>query len=380
MTDVPEMTDLYRRLFDQLSEKFGGSVNEANADAIAYVAAELYHDEFEPRLWEEKSAHDVLDALGVPRAGVFSPYTLSERLLALQRRVGPTESVRRGHELLTRLGVAAEDEDGSELTLRQRVDRFRSAAPLAAVVADAPPISGNGAGGLPQAEPEAEPEVEAEPAAEAEPADEDGAEAETAEPEAETEEAEEGGGGGAVDVVDVAVDPGAAPLVEAVRALEEAARMEAEMPAAAAPAVDVSGLSETLAELKGEVSALRTLVESLATDLRERLEAVHEEVLTLTGRLDPAGEVVILPQALEETADLPPVVLPTEEPAVDDPKRRRRRLALVLLLVFVALVLAGLVVVTVLFGWDAVRDEMSEAVSAPAPGRFARPSPEGAMP
>lgn len=379
MTDVPEMTDLYRRLFDQLSEKFGGSVNEANADAIAYVAAELYHDEFEPRLWEEKSAHDVLDALGVPRAGVFSPYTLSERLLALQRRVGPTESVRRGHELLTRLGVAAEDEDGSELTLRQRVDRFRSAAPLAAVVADAPPISGNGAGGLP----EAEPEVEAEPAAEAEPADEDGAEAETAEPEAETEEAdeaEEGGGGGAVDVVDVAVDPGAAPLVEAVRALEEAARMEAEMPAAAAPAVDVSGLSETLAELKGEVSALRTLVESLATDLRERLEAVHEEVLTLTGRLDPAGEVVILPQALEETADLPPVVLPTEEPAVDDPKRRRRRLALVLLLVFVALVLAGLVVVTVLFGWDAVRDEMSEAVSAPAPGRFARPSPEGAMP
>ncbi|MFP5319441.1 MAG: hypothetical protein ACLGI2_14255, partial [Acidimicrobiia bacterium] len=146
MTQVPDMAELYRRLFDQLSTKFGGAIDEANADAIAYVAAELYHREFEPHLWDEKSAHEVLDALGAPRAGVFAPYSLRERLLALQRRIGTPEAVRRGHELLNSLGVPSEDEDGAELTLRQRIDRLRSAEPLVAVVAAAPPPSGNGAG------------------------------------------------------------------------------------------------------------------------------------------------------------------------------------------------------------------------------------------
>ncbi|HEX6595921.1 MAG TPA: hypothetical protein VF045_03235 [Acidimicrobiales bacterium] len=373
MTDTPEMTDLYRRLFDQLSTKFGGSVNEANADAIAYVAAELYHDEFEPRLWEEKSAHDVLDALGVPRAGVFAPYTLSERLLALQRRVGPSESAKRAHDLLDGLGVPKEDEDGRELTLRQRIDRFRSAAPLAAVVADAPPISGNGAGhkGEPDPAPERNPAADGQ-------SDDAGDDGQSENNPGEADDKGEAEGGSGVDVVDVADSPGAAPLVEAVRALEEAARVEAESPHNSGPTVDVAQLSETLSELKDEVAALRTLVESLATDMRERLEAVHEEVLVLTGKLEPTDKVVVLPQALEQTADIPPVLASPDEPAPDESKRRRRRVWLVVLLVVVALLLAGVIVLTVVFGWDTLRDEISGLVAVPVPAGLV--SPQGATP
>lgn len=385
MTDVPEMTDLYRRLFNQLSAKFGGSVNEANADAIAYVAAELYHGEFEPHLWEEKSAHDVLDALGAPRAGVFAPLPLSDRLLALQKRLGTSESVRRGHELLTTLGVPSEDEDGTELTLRQRIDRFRSAEPLVAVAAAAPPLSGNGALKPAAGGGEGSGDGDGDGGGDGD-GDGDG-----------------DGRGGAIDV-DVAEAPGAAPLVEAVRALEEAARVEAEMTPMGGPAVDVAGLSENIAGLKEEISALRTLVESLATDLRERLEAVHEEVLTLTGKLEPTGGApVILPAALEHTADLPPVPVPPTDPASGEPggaagpvdaveddsarRRPRRRLLLVVLLVFLGLVIAGLIVVTVVYGWDAVRDEMTGLVPAPGPGEVLRvlstaspASPEGVVP
>ena len=352
------MTDLYRRLFDQLSDKFGGTITESNADAIAYVASELYHGEFEPHLWEEKSAHDVLDALGAPRAGVFAPYSLSERLLALQRRVGTSETVRRGHELLSSLGVAGEDEDGTELTLRQRIDRFRTAQPLVAVAAAAPPPSGNGA-------------VTVHGGGDDEEGDEDG----------DGEGGKEGGGkddGGGVDMVEVAEDTGAAPLVEAMRALEEAARVEAEMAPAGGTPVDMAGLTETLSGLQDEVAALRTLVESLATDLRERLESVHEEILVLTGRLEPTGSVVVVPEALEQTADdLPPVAVPLpaaeaegegEEAAEDARKRPRRRVLLVVLLVLVGLLIAGLIVITVVFGWDTVRDEVSGFISAPAPG------------
>ena len=345
---VPEMTDLYRRMFDQLTDKFGGTITESNADAIAYVASELYHGEFEPRLWEEKSAHDMLDALGAPRAGVFAPFSLGERLLALQRRVGTSETVRRGHELLSSLDVPTEDEEGAELTLRQRIDRFRAAQPLVAVAAATPPPSGNGAVTM---------------AEQSEPGDDE----------------ERDSRAGAVDVVEVAEDTGAAPLVEAVRALEEAARVEAEMAPAGGPPMDLAGLAETLSGLQDEVAAVRTLVESLATDLRERLEAVHEEILVLTGRLEPSNQVVVLPQALEQTADLPPVMTAADaadaaadadaaaEAADDARKRPRRRVLLVVLLVIVGLLIAGLIVVTVVYGWDAVRDEISGFISASAP-------------
>ena len=74
------MSDLYRRLLEELTTTFGGKLDENNADAIAYAAAALYHRDFEPRLWQEKSAHDLLDLFGVPRAGVFAPYSLAHSL------------------------------------------------------------------------------------------------------------------------------------------------------------------------------------------------------------------------------------------------------------------------------------------------------------
>jgi hypothetical protein len=179
--------------------------------------------------------------------------------------------------------------------------------------------------------------------------------------------------GGAVDILDVDEDPGAAPLVEAVRALEEAARVEAESaPFSGPPAVDVAGLSEALAGLQSEVAALRMLVESLATDLRERLEAVHEEVLVLTGQLEPVGGRAPSAPApvVDETAILPPVeAVPVDEDDGDgdgdgEGRRAGRRILLVVLLLLVALLVAGLIVVTVVYGWDAVRDQMSEMVPA----------------
>ncbi|MFP5317884.1 MAG: hypothetical protein ACLGI2_06255, partial [Acidimicrobiia bacterium] len=346
------------------------------------------------------------------------------------------------------LGVPSEDEDGAELTLRQRIDRLRSAEPLVAIVAAAPPPSGNGAGdpvpadvglvdeplsetGEPVAGDEPDPETD-EPDQEAvgvvgegggaadgggegevggegdgggaadgggdrgEEGGEGGGEAgDTDEAHDDTDEADEdedegttgeGEPGGAVDVVDVDEDSGAAPLVEAVRALEEAARVEAELAPGAAASVDIDGLSETLAGLQDEVAALRTLVESLATDLRERLEAVHEEVLVLTGKLQPTGtEVVVLPKALEQTADLPPLpdalIDPTGPIEDDGHKPRRRRLLLVVLLVLLGLVIAGLIVVTVVFGWDAVRDEMTDLTSAlPVFSTVGSGPPEGVVP
>src|SRR5947209_6907921 len=101
MTTVPQMSDLYRQLLNRLTGTFGGKIDDANADAIAYAAAELYHRDFEPRLWEEKSAHDLLDLFGVPRAGVFSPYSLSERVVIFQRRSTQADYVNRAHDLLT---------------------------------------------------------------------------------------------------------------------------------------------------------------------------------------------------------------------------------------------------------------------------------------
>ena len=117
------MTDLYRRLLGELTDRFGGKLDEANADAIAYAAAELYHRDFEPRLWQEKSAHDLLDLFGVPRTGVFAPYSLSDRLVLFQRRSSQEQYITRAHEVLTALGVPRTDENGVDRTLKWRLDR-----------------------------------------------------------------------------------------------------------------------------------------------------------------------------------------------------------------------------------------------------------------
>ena len=120
---VPEMSDLYRRLLHDITARFGGTVDDANADAIAYAAAELYHRDLEPHLWEEKSAHDLLDLFGIPRAGVFAPYSLSDRLLLFQRRSSQAQYVTRAHEVLSALGVPRHDETGSEQSLKWRIEK-----------------------------------------------------------------------------------------------------------------------------------------------------------------------------------------------------------------------------------------------------------------
>ncbi|MCA1692853.1 MAG: hypothetical protein LC733_11895, partial [Actinobacteria bacterium] len=137
------MTELYRRLLNDLTERFGGSLDDANADAIAYAAAELYHRDFEPRLWQEKSAHDLLDLFGIPRAGVFAPYALSDRLMLFQNRSSGPQYVTRAHELLDTLGVPRQDEDGKEQTLKWRLDQVQGpSGPLSGVQGPSGPLSG----------------------------------------------------------------------------------------------------------------------------------------------------------------------------------------------------------------------------------------------
>jgi hypothetical protein len=118
------MSDLYRRLLRELTGKFGSEIDDANADAIAYAAADLYHRDFEPRLWEERTAHELLDLFGIPRAGSSAPYSLSDRFLLLQRRSSQAQYVTRAHEVLTTLGVPRKDESGADQNLKWRLDRF----------------------------------------------------------------------------------------------------------------------------------------------------------------------------------------------------------------------------------------------------------------
>ena len=113
----PETADIYRSLFNQLRHAFGGTIEDANADAIAFAAAELYHKDVEPRLWEQKTAQEILDSFGVPRAGAFTRYSLSDRLLLLRRSADAGRS-ERAHALLTDLGVPQAGPDGAPLSLK----------------------------------------------------------------------------------------------------------------------------------------------------------------------------------------------------------------------------------------------------------------------
>jgi hypothetical protein len=549
MTTVPEMSDLYRRLLEKLTATFGGRIDDANADAIAYAAAALYHRDFEPRLWQEKSTHDLLDMFGVPRAGVFSPYSLTERVLIFQRRSTQAQYVNRAHELLTALGVPRQDETGTDQSLKWRLDRFLGTtegaeagethgpepagtegaaedidpAPDEAEVddaenddqheagptedapkSDAPEGNGvaNGAGvangGDATAEPApdkggaAEPGVarseapkgggvpneagatttegtKSEAAVDQRVAKDEGVTEEQAavdggavkseetksdvaddqrvvekegatEKQAgadgaaeKTEAAADGAGGaeqpgadgpagnepldaapaataatdkdaagpveaaagdspdqdkaalsmdepelvGLVDLgrstsahgaedaqtgVDVDAAPGAAPLVDAVRALEHAARVEAELSQAApvatpvASAIDVGRLTDTVKSMQAELAALRTLVDSLGVDLRERLDVLHAEILVAQGPLAPEA----MRAADEVTQVLPPVAPPETEAA--DGHRAGRRILLVMLLVLLGLIVAGAIVAGVVFGWDQIRSQFSGVV------------------
>jgi hypothetical protein len=121
---APDMAEVYRSLVGDLKDKFGGTIDDDNAEAIALAAAQVYRREVEPRLWEDRSAHELLDSFGVPRTGDFIPYSLRDRLLLLQQRNGQRSWVEQAHELLDELGVPRQDSEGLSYPLRTRLNRL----------------------------------------------------------------------------------------------------------------------------------------------------------------------------------------------------------------------------------------------------------------
>jgi hypothetical protein len=355
---VPEMTDLYRRLLRDLTERFGGTLDDANADAIAYAAAELYHRDFEPRLWQEKSAHDLLDLFGIPRAGVFAPYSLSDRLVLFQRRSHQAQHVTKAHEVLTALGVPRQDEHGVEQPLKWRLD-WMLASVNSGDEAEDSERDADGAKGAEAKEasgpkPEAggsdKPPDEAEPSP-VKPEGEDGP--------TEPGRSEDGSGD---------QEPSAAQLVDAVRALEQAAEVEAELAKAEGPGgVSLVTLSETLMGIQGEIAALRELVEAFEIGMRRQLDELQAQIAAVReGSLvppPPTGPASLVPAPSDRTQDLPPVpagAIPPAgeaEPEAGPIRRSFRRVLLVVLLVLLGVMIAGGIALAVAVGWDSIRDQ-----------------------
>src|SRR5205085_9572795 len=105
--------------------------------------------------------------------------------------------------------------------------------------------------------------------------------------------------------------------VDAVRALEHAARVEAELAQAgptgvptAGAGVDLAHLTSTMNSIQAELSALRSLVDSLGVEIRERLDILHEEILVAQGRLGPETSPGAMRAADEVTRVMPPVTPP----------------------------------------------------------------------
>ena len=255
-----EMADVYRSLVSNLRDKLGGTINDANADVIAHAAAQVYRQEVEPRLWEEKSAHEVLDGLGVPRSGAFVPYSLSDRLLLLRRR-GTEDAYRaQAHELLDALGVPRHDEGEREYSLQARLTRLLGSFDgVAGTGAAAKPdgVAGTGAA--------AKPDGAAGTGAAAKP---DGA----AGPGGEGEGNPNGESGG--DEARAGPD-----LVDALEAIHRAVgptdddddpdRPLAPPAPPPPPAPDLIGLGGLLGTIQEEILAVRQAVESLRQEVRD---------------------------------------------------------------------------------------------------------------
>jgi hypothetical protein len=234
-----EMADVYRSLVTSLRDKLGGTITNANADAIARAAAQVYRQEVEPRLWEEKSAHELLDGLGVPRSGAFVPYSLSDRLMLL-RRSGAEDPYRAyAHELLDRLGVPRGDEAGHEYPLQGRLTR------LLGSLDDGGGTGGTGGGpgdGSNSGE-GAEGEADAGPGA--------------------TDEA--GAGPDLVDALE-AIHRAVGPADEEVH---DVSPPPTPPTAPAPPAPDLIGLGSLLGTIQEELLEVRQTVESLRQELRD---------------------------------------------------------------------------------------------------------------
>jgi hypothetical protein len=114
--------------------------------------------------------------------------------------------------------------------------------------------------------------------------------------------------------------------------------------------------------VQAELAALRTLVDSLGVDIRQRLDVLHEEILVAQGRLGPATTPEAMRAADEVTRVLPPVAPADVETENGEEHRARRRVLLVVLLVLLGLIVAGVIVAGVVFGWDQIRSEVSGLV------------------
>ena len=247
MTTV-EMADVYRSLVMNLKDKLGGTINDANADAIAHAAAQVYRREVEPRMWEEKSAHELLDSLGVPRSGAFVPYSLSDRLLVLRRRDAEDPYRAQAHELLDELGVPRLDGEGREHPLQVRLTHLLGS--LDGVPGVPPAGGGEGAGGGTNGP---EPATEGEAKAGSDGAQEPAAGADLVD---------------ALEAIQKAVGPAGS---EDASSSPPPASTSPPSPAASnsPPAPELIGFGSLLGSIQEELVKVRQVVESLKQELRD---------------------------------------------------------------------------------------------------------------
>ena len=237
-----EMADVYRSLVTNLRDKLGGTINGANADAIAHAAAQVYRREVEPRLWEEKSAHELLDGLGVPRSGAFVPYSLSDRLLVLRRSSAEDPYRAQAHELLDELAVPRLDGAGREYSLQARLTRLLDAFD-----------------GFPAAGAEPNPGEAPNPGEGAEDGDGDADPAGTDEGKAGPELVD------ALEAIQRAVGPGAGDDTASSPPLAPSPAP----PPTSPPAPDLIGLGSLLGTIQEELLEVRQAVESLRQEVRD---------------------------------------------------------------------------------------------------------------
>ncbi len=349
-----ELADVYRSLVANLKDKLGGTITDANADAIAYAAAEVYRRDVEPRLWEEKSAHQLLDSLGVPRSGAFVPYSLSDRLLLLRRNEAEDPYRTQAHDLLDELGVPRADEAGREHGLRARLtlllESFEEGVPAPLrnpAPGDVGDASVNSNGDGDHGGPEGTDETEAE---------------------------------GETDTV------GGPELVDALEAIQRAVGPEEQddpiVSSPPPPPTDLIGLGSLLGSVQQELAEVRQAVESLREEVRDAL-AVFQAAAER--ERSPAPKMEVPPEPIspqEPTRVLPPIAaappdgsdgsgddeaILDEALALEPSRRPRRVVRLVLLIVVIGVLLAAGITAAIVIGWDEMKSNLLDSIGTPFP-------------
>ena len=342
-------------MFNGLRRAFGPNIDDVSAEAIAFAASELYKDA-DPALWEHTTADEILDGLGVPRAGAFSRYSMTDRLLLLARSSG-RDRRERAHAFLSDLGAPEADPSGVPLALKERVERVLDGlGPL-------PPVSRH-AGGERLDERDEHPDSDRSPTG------------------------------------DVAAPGGPATTVS-----DEGHRQS---PATTGPNVaELAGLASMIAAVQDELMRMRDAVETLRISVDEALELLHArtgakvgavlttDVVQATAVLptDAGADAPVADAAAPTAPDLAPPDTgtvaeeeppPTPAPPVDDvtppvevvrepapipeppapqPRLRYLRLpVLILIAVVIGLLIAGVAIAISMVGWTELRSELSDGL------------------